>query len=304
MPQNLGDFGFAVIDIGSNSVRMVIYDTSHSKPVQVFNEKVYCALGRDLSTTGKLNPQGVISANKAIRGYHLIAEAQSVKHIVAVGTAALRDASDGSDFLQSIQDQAGLSIRILSGDEEAFYAAAGVMALDPNADGVVADFGGGSLELARVSGHEVHQKISLPLGAFRVRAMDGDRQAVDNRIREILAPVQADFWGLRSLYGIGGSWRALAQAHMIETDNSREIQGYAIPSSRFIGFCEDIEQMAIEDLRSQYHLEEHKARLAGVSAQVLRVVLDVLEPQIFVTSSAGVRDGLVHEFLSSKAKVA
>ncbi|MDY0029556.1 MAG: hypothetical protein RBR86_06400 [Pseudobdellovibrionaceae bacterium] len=302
MPQNLEHSGFAVIDIGSNSVRMVIYDISHIKPVQIFNEKVYCALGRDLSTTGKLNPQGVISANKAIRGYHLIAEAQSVRHVVAVGTAALRDACDGSEFIQSIQDQAGLSIRVLSGDEEAFYAAAGVMALDPNADGVVADFGGGSLELARVSGREIHKKVSLPLGAFRVRAMEGDCQAVDERIREILLPYKDDFYGLRSLYGIGGSWRSLAQAHMVETGSSREIQGYGIPSSRFIEFCIEIEKMDIPTLRAQYDLEEHKAHLAGVSAQVLRVVLEVFGPQIFVTSSAGVRDGLVHEFLSSKAK--
>ncbi|MCB1558745.1 MAG: hypothetical protein KDJ50_07495 [Alphaproteobacteria bacterium] len=301
MPQNLKDSGFAVIDIGSNSVRMVIYDVSHEKPVQVFNEKVYCALGRDLSTTGKLNPQGIVSADKAIRGYHLIAEALNVGNIVAVGTAALRDASDGEAFLKSVKDQSGLSISIISGEEEAVYAAEGVMALDPHADGVVADFGGGSLELARVQNYTVLDRVSLPLGAFRVRAMSGDGDA-DQKIRDILSPYIGSFGSLRSLYGIGGAWRALAQAHMVETQNNQALQGYAIPSSRFSEFCSEIEAMDVADLKKIYHLEDHKAKLAGVSAQVLRVVLDVFSPQIFVTSRAGVRDGLVHEFLSSRAK--
>lgn len=141
MPRQLGENGFAVIDIGSNSVRMVIYDVSVCPPYQVFNEKVYCALGRDLATTGRLNPDGVKAALKALQAYQLIARSQSVGRIRTVATAAIRDAEDGDDFIRMVRDIAGLSIRVLSGAEEAQYAAEGVLAFDPMADGVVADFG-------------------------------------------------------------------------------------------------------------------------------------------------------------------
>lgn len=299
MPQRLDQTGYAVIDIGSNSVRMVIYDIDHLPCEQVFNEKVYCALGRDLATTGSLNPDGVEVALKAIHGFYLIAEAQKVKTIVAVATAAVRDAHDGPDFIANIRKVCGLMIRTLSGDEEATYAARGVLALDPNAKGFVGDFGGGSLEFARIGDGTISDTISLPLGAFRVQAM-GDRAELE--LTTLLQHHVATFRGLPALHAIGGSWRGLAQAYMRELGPVRELQGYAIPSSSMIEFCQRIEHTSLEDLRKIHRFEGHRAGLAGISAMVLRLVLRQMGPSIFVTSLAGVRDGMVHEFLSSAPK--
>ncbi len=301
MPQHLDQTGYAVIDIGSNSVRMVIYDLDHLPCEQVFNEKVFCALGRDLATTGYLSPSGVQVALKAIHGFFLIAEAQQVKTIVAVATAAVRDAKDGPEFIADIYKTCGLSIRTLSGDEEATYAARGVLALDPNAKGFVGDFGGGSLEFAKIGLGTISDTVSLPLGAFRVQAM-GDRAEQD--ITALLQPVVDTYRGLPALHAIGGSWRGLAQAYMRELGPARELQGYAIPSSSMIEFCQRIEQTSLEDLRKIHRFEGHRAGLAGISAMVLRVVLRQMGPSIFVTSLAGVRDGMVHEFLSSHSKEA
>ncbi len=297
MPQQLGDSGFAVIDIGSNSVRMVIYDVSTPYPTQTFNEKVYCALGRDLGRTGRLNPDGILSALKAIQGYQFIADSQKVGRVCVVATAAVRDALDGDDFIKQVKKLTDLDIRVLSGDEEATYAAEGVLALDPKAKGVVADFGGGSLELALIENGVVGSTISLPLGAFRIQSMERENQ--DQKIIELLLAHQDSFGAKPALYGIGGSWRALAQAQMQDIGSNHDIQGYAIPASLLIEFCRKIEDMSVEEIKAQYKLEGQRANLAPVASKVLRIVLQVLGPKIFVTSTAGVRDGMVHEYLSS-----
>lgn len=299
MPYSSGQTSLGVIDIGSNSVRMVIYDLAHNPPVKVFNEKVICPLGKDLGTTGALNPDAAISASKALMAYKLLSEIYHVAELHVVGTAALRDAKDGPDFIARAQAETGVTIRIISGDEEAGYAARGVLMFDPAADGVVADFGGGSLELARIYTDHVHDTVSLPMGAYRVQAM-GDQ--ADRMIHDLMEPVVARFGGGEALYAIGGSWRALASAHMKEQGQNHTLQGYKIPAPEMVAFCHKISGMTDAQLREAYRMESHQSRLAPVAAQTLARVLSILGPKFFVVSTAGVRDGVVHEFLLSFGK--
>lgn len=298
MPYQSGQM-LGVIDIGSNSVRMVIYDLIHSPPEKIFNEKVVCSLGRDLGVTGRLNPEAVASAFKAIEAYKLISEVYHVASLEVVGTAALRDAVDGPDFIRAVKDRTGLSIRIISGDEEAGYAARGVLMFDPAADGVVADFGGGSLEFARVYHNDVHDTISLPMGAFRVQAM-GD--TARERIQDMVMPLQGRFGRMGALYAIGGSWRVLASAYMKESGKWEELQGYRVPLADMIEFCNKIKMMNEAAVRDIYKMELHHSRLAGISSFTLGLVLEILRPEAFVVSTAGVRDGVAHQFLSSRDK--
>ena len=249
MPYQTDSPALAVIDIGSNSVRMVIYDVQHSPPVKTFNEKVFCALGRDLASTGLLHPEGVIAACKAIKAYHMICDVQHIQHVEIVGTAALRDAKDGTAFIKIIKEETGLDIRVISGDAEARYAARGVLMDTPQASGVVADFGGGSLEFARLEQGHITDTISLPLGAYRVMALDDPKEVSFARF---LDPIFVRFGQLSHFYAIGGSWRALAGAHQLE---HKSTSAHIAPDV-MIDFCRKVERMTTEDLQSLYQPDQ------------------------------------------------
>ena len=299
MSYQSGNRSLGVIDIGSNSVRMVVYDLTYSPPEKIFNEKVFCALGRDLGTTARLNAEAVSSAFKALRAYKLLSEIYHVETLRVVGTAALRDAVDGQAFIDKVQDEIGLSIRIISGDEEAGFAARGVLVFDPYADGVVADFGGGSLEFARVYRNQVHDTVSLPLGAYRVQAMGN--KARDN-VMAYIEPLKARFGNLDALYAIGGSWRVLASSYMKDKNEREPLQGYTIAAADMIEFCKNIKGMSESALRESYRMESHHAKQASAAAFALELILKELAPREFVVSTAGVRDGVAHEFLLTDAK--
>ncbi len=299
MPYQSGHRSLGVIDIGSNSVRMVVYDTAHQPPEKIFNEKVICPLGRDLGTTGKLNPDAVDAAFKALQAYKILSGIYHVASLEVVGTAALRDATDGDDFIARVKEELELDIRIISGDEEANYAARGVLMFAPDADGVVADFGGGSLELARIYDDTVHDTISLPMGAYRVQAM-GDKARAN--IADFLVPLKPRFGSLKNLYAIGGSWRILALAYMRSKSIKTELQGYAISSDDMIEFCKHIQRLTDVEVVNIYRMEAHQAKLSGIAAFTLESVLVDLAIQNFIVSTAGVRDGVAHEFLLSHVK--
>lgn len=295
----LGNNGFAVIDIGSNSVRMVIYDITRKIPVQVYNNKSFCALGRDLDRTGLLDRDGIDHAIKTIANYLGVIADFRVSNVRIVGTAPLREAQDAAEFIDAVKRETALDIRVLGGDEEAVYAAMGVLALEPGAEGVVADFGGGSLELARITNGKIKNTVSLPVGAFRIEAMG--REA-ENQLRGSFDALVPQFGRSEMFYSIGGAWRALAQAHLMKyTGQSKGLQGYEILLADIIRFCELIEGASEEEIKQLYGLEGHRAKYAPLSALALRLLMQSLKPRVFITSTAGVRDGLLKEFLSQRS---
>lgn len=287
---------FGVIDIGSNAVRMVVFDCSVSPPLHTFNEKVFCGLGRDLAITNRLSPEGIAKALKTLQGFVYLAEAQMLGSLAVVGTEAIRQAEDGEDFLALAKEKLNLDIRVLSGDEEARYAALGVMSLDSKATGVVADFGGGSLELARIEQGKIFETISLPLGSLRLVAQTGP---LNTHIAEHLEKIPSAFLDPLSLYTIGGSWRSLAEAHMIHNGGTRSaLQGYSMTLQDVISFCDVLRGQPMPDLMQVFHLEERRARLMPVSALMLQSLIQALRPEKVVVSTAGLRDGIVFEAMN------
>ena len=156
----------AAIDIGSNSVRLVLYRLEGRAVWTVFNEKVLAGLGRDLAATGRLSPEGVSLAMTALRRFAAVLEGVRPERTLIAATAAVREAADGPEFCERVAAETGLRIRVLSGEEEAKYAAMGVLAGAPDAHGVSADMGGASLELTRLNGDGVEHGLTLPLGPF------------------------------------------------------------------------------------------------------------------------------------------
>jgi exopolyphosphatase / guanosine-5'-triphosphate,3'-diphosphate pyrophosphatase len=174
---------------------------------------------------------------------------------------------------------------------EATYAARGVLMLDAKAAGVVADFGGGSLEFARIETGNTQETVSLPLGAYRVEAMG---VGTEEKIQAILWPYRGVFGQVR-LYAIGGSWRSLCKNYAAYTGHQADV----IPSAAMISFCRFIETQTPSSLQERFRIETPRARLAPIAAFVLRVLLETMEYTDMTSSTAGVRDGLIHEFLST-----
>src|SRR4051795_45918 len=210
----------AVIDIGSNSVRLVVYESMTRSLVSIFNEKTLCGLGREVQSTGLLAPDAVAKALTSLRRFRALCRVMKVGRVHAIATAACRDASNGPDFIARAERICGVPIDILSGPTEAKLSALGVISGVHQPDGIVGDLGGGSLELIDVKGHRVRQGVTLPLGSLALqdtshRSIKRAERIVRNDLTEV-ALLQAGRG--RSFYAVGGTWRALARIHIIQSE--------------------------------------------------------------------------------------
>ncbi|HEY9079708.1 Ppx/GppA family phosphatase [Magnetovibrio sp.] len=211
----------AVVDIGSNSVRLVVYDAPTRLPIPMYNEKAQCALGRGLGASGVLHPAGVECALSSIKRFVGLAKAMGVAELELVATAAVREAADGPEFVARIHDSIGHDIQILSGEDEAKYAALGLLMGVPRADGVIGDLGGGSLDLVGLESGSFTHSATLPFGHIRLsEAAEGNPE----RARAIVLEALSELKWLKSvkgrtLYAAGGSWRALARILIDQTSH-------------------------------------------------------------------------------------
>ena len=210
-----------VVDIGSNSVRLVVYDAPTRLPIPMYNEKAQCGLGRGMGATGKLHPQGYKCALSTVKRFAGLAEAMGVEDLELVATAAVRDATDGENFIQDIKDAIGRDIQVLSGEDEAKYAALGLLMGVPQADGVIGDMGGGSLDLVGLESGAFTRSATFALGHLRLaEASEGNPERARALVDEALEGVD---WlkGVtgRTVYAAGGSWRALARILIDQTSH-------------------------------------------------------------------------------------
>ncbi|MFT9399189.1 Ppx/GppA family phosphatase [Acetobacter sp.] len=285
----------AVVDLGSNSVRLVVFEGVSRNPVPIFNEKAVLRLGRGLTTTGRLNEEGVSMAMEVLNRFHAIARGMSADPFEILATAAVRDAANGPEFVAALRaNMPDVPIRILSGEEEADHSAIGVMCGIPGASGLVADVGGGSLELIRLTSDGRHDANTLPLGVIRL----GDRSKGDLTVAKNLA--DADINGVEwlskvkgdTLYLVGGAFRAMARLHIarmqyplnivhyytLATEEAREMTGWLLHAPR----------RALERLPGA-----PKKRLDDVpfAATVLRRLLRKVQPDRVVFCVDGLREG-------------
>ena len=290
---------FGVIDIGSNSVRFVVFDSAMRSPAYFFNEKVYCGLGCDIETTGALPPAGKAKALATLRRFALLAKALEVREVVTVATAAMRDASDGAAFAEGIEAETGLRIRIVSGKDEGRFAALGVLLGDRRSEGIVVDIGGASMELALVQAGAVRHCTTTPLGPLRLMetGKTGDDLAayIRERIDENLPDGTRPGLGLTL---VGGGWRAFASLVMRRTKYPlRVLHGYEFTHEQALKTCDWLTGPDTPDLTT-YGLSRTRAENAPWTAHVLRAVIERLEPANFTVSSCGLREGVLYESLT------
>ncbi|MGQ2931951.1 MAG: Ppx/GppA family phosphatase, partial [Sphingopyxis sp.] len=291
----------AVIDIGSNSVRLVVYEGPPRAPAVIFNEKVAAGLGRGLSIDGRIASEDAKRGLYALRRYALLARHMEVKDLQCVATAAVRDASNGPDFIAGAAE-AGLQIRLLSGQEEAEAAGYGVIAAIPDAHGIAVDLGGGSLELAAVSNGQVGRRNSFPLGVLRLPALRKDGpQAFERAIRKMLRAKDwpGDCAGL-PLYLVGGSWRALARLDLELThDPLAVLDQHSLPRTALRRLLRATQRLSFEELKAIPGMASNRAASLPDAAALLAALANIIDVPDMTVSSSGLREGLLYQALDA-----
>lgn len=290
----------AVIDIGSNSVRLVLYRLEGRAIWTVFNEKVLAGLGRDLPRTGRLSEEGVALALPALRRFAAVIEGVRPHHVFVAATAAVREAEDGVTFCERVAAETGFHVRVLSGEEEARYAARGVLAGNPVAEGVAADMGGASLELIRLGKGVVGKGITLPLGPFSL-ADDSEfdakklRAKIDKRLKG-----RTDDFETSTLHAVGGAWRSIAQLHMAMSSYPLQIvHQYAMTADDAREVARFVSRQSRLSLDRTPGVSRRRAETLPYAALVLEALIDKLALKTVEFSAWGLREGLLQEALSA-----
>ena len=295
----------AVVDIGSNSVRLVVYESLSRNAPTVHNEKTICSIGRDMVSTGLLNKEGCELAFEALRRFRILAEKLGVTVHEAVATAAARDAANGPDFVRRAEAAWGAPVRVLSGKEEAHFAAQGVIAAIPDADGLAADLGGGSLDMAMVKSGRTGEPCSLPFGPLRLIDLakgdtDKARHLVDGELAKL--PQLKTLDG-RTLYAVGGIWRSLARVDMLrERYPLHMLQHYAIPFGRALEVCNVLAKQSRKSLELMSVVSKRRMELLPYGAVVLHRLLATAKFKEIVVCANGLREGLLYDKLSEEER--
>ncbi|HUD52731.1 exopolyphosphatase [Parvibaculum sp.] len=295
---------FGIIDLGSNSVRLVVYAAAVRSPVLVFNEKVLCGLGRTLSSTGRLDPKGIERALDALRRFIALKEQIGIRRLVVAATAAVRDAEDGAEFLARAEKICGFKIQLVSGAEEARLSAQGVLSGIPDADGVVGDLGGASLELVGVSGGKrLGTGATLPLGPLRIIDQSKNNlQAAETIVDKALKglDVLKDCQGKR-LYVVGGVWRNLARIHMAQRHYPIHVlHQYVIPARDAADIAKVIEKLGPKTLAQIPDISERRIDTLPFGALVLEKVIAAMKAKEVVVSAYGLREGILFDQLEKR----
>ena len=290
----------AVIDIGSNSIRLVIFDRLENALVPLYNERAFCALGRGLASGPFLDPEAMQESVRAVARFVRLADALGVGDTELIATAAVRDARNGRRLVQDIEAACSARVRVLDGTEEARLSALGVMAGMPGANGIMGDLGGGSLELVELGRGHIARQATLPLGTMRMAEAHAENpKDAARRLRDALAGIA--WLGERrraNFYPVGGSWRALARLHIERVDHPLHIiHDYAVVAREIASFADSISRLRPSALGATKGINRRRARHLPYAARLLAELLGAIRPRTIRFCSTGVREGLVHSRL-------
>lgn len=284
----------AIIDLGSNSIRMLIYDNLLNSQIPIFNEKAICELGKNLDKTGKLDPKGSEFALSVLQRFKRILINLKVKKFKIIGTAAVREATDSKLFISKVQKIFKKKVEVLTGIEEAENSALGVIIGFQKVNGVVADLGGGSLELARVEKNIIYEKVSLPLGVLRLfNQPKRNKDKINSIISFYLNKIE---WlrkvKTKNLYLCGGTWRTLLNAHIFKTNYPLSIlHQYKLSAYEALKFSNKL--LSVKSIKSEKLVSVTKSRTnyIPIGSYILSSLIKICDPSNVLCSVSGVREG-------------
>lgn len=293
----------AVIDIGSNSIRLVVYEGLSRSPAPLFQEKAMCGLGRYLNSTRRLNEETIPFALASLARFAKLAANCGVKarDLHPFATAAVRWAEDGAQFLIAAEEACGVPIRVIGNTEEAQLAATGIKAGFLNPSGIVGDLGGGSLELVRVRNGAFEETVSLPLGGLALLDKTrGKKAAAIPIIEDMMAAL--DWLGAareQPFYAVGGSWRTLAKLHIDQTGYPlTAVHGYALDARKALQVSARYANASAAALKRMPGMAAGRDETLPYGALVLNAIVHQMQPAHVIFSAFGVREGIIYGLLS------
>ena len=291
-----------VVDIGSNSVRLVVYENLQRATTPLFNEKVLCGLGRSVASKGRLDDEALERALMALTRFRILSDILKVQTLRAVATAAVREASNGTEFIEQAEKICGVPIEVLSGKQEARLAAEGIMMGFVDPDGLAGDLGGGSLELIDIQSENMGHAVTLPLGGLKlIDLTKGKPEAAQKFIDKEFDRVDwLDRGKDRTFYAVGGTWRAIAKLYMAATDYPLHVtQGYAISTQEAIAFAQQLRKpKKLQSIPGLEKISKARREVIPYGAVVFEQLLTRIKPSEVVFSVFGVREGILHELMS------
>ena len=286
-----------VIDVGSNSVRLVVFDGAARSPAYFYNEKILCGLGAGMAESGVLNPEGRRRAMAALRRFSILARGMEVNSLTAVATAAVREAEDGPAFEAEVREATGLRLWVIDGAEEARLSAQGVLLGWPEAEGLMCDIGGSSMELAELSGGAVGATVSGKLGPLKLQGTTGKgalRAEIDAGVAAMAKALGRDRYD--HLYLVGGSWRAIARADMERRGYPLHVlHEYTMTPRDLRATLDYIAGADLAALGRATSTSSARMSLVPLASEVLARVVRTFRPREISISSYGIREGLLYE---------
>ncbi|MFV0386149.1 Ppx/GppA family phosphatase [Paracoccus sp. (in: a-proteobacteria)] len=293
-----------VVDVGSNSIRLVVFDGAARSPAYFYNEKVMAGLGQDMATTGRLNPAGVERGFAALSRFAALAKGMGIEPLTCVATAAVREAGDGPDFQKRVERETGIRMWVIDGEEEARLSAQGVLLGWPEANGMVCDIGGNSMELAEVKDGRIGRRATSQLGPFRLQQVEGGKSGLRKHIRKIMADLAERMGtGHERIYLVGGSWRAIARLDMERRQYPMTVlHEYRMTPDDVTKTAGWIADGDLNQLRGQVGISSSRMELVPLATQVLLELLETFKPTEMAVSSYGIREGLLYEHMSERLR--
>ncbi|PKA40574.1 exopolyphosphatase [Rhizobium sullae] len=292
----------SVVDIGSNSIRVVIYEGMSRSPAILFNEKVLCGLGKGIALTGRMDEESVARALAALHRFKALSDQARAATMYVLATAAAREASNGPDFIHKAETILQRKVRVLSGEEEAKFSALGIISGFFHPDGIAGDLGGGSLELIDIKEREIGKGITLPLGGLRLSEYAGGslaraRTFARKHVRSATKILEKGAG--RTFYAVGGTWRNVAKLHMELTQYPLHMmQGYEVSLEAMMQFLDQVE-IARESKDPAFQaVSKHRRALLPFGAVAMQEVLSAMKPAVISFSAQGVREGYLYSLLS------
>jgi exopolyphosphatase/guanosine-5'-triphosphate,3'-diphosphate pyrophosphatase len=290
----------SIVDIGSNSIRLVIYEGLNRAPAMLFNEKVMCGLGKGLAQTGNMDQGSVDRALAALHRFKALSSQARARTVYVLATAAAREAANGPDFIHRAEIILGHKVRVLTGEEEAKFSALGIISGYHEPDGIAGDLGGGSLELIEIRGRSHGRGLTTPLGGIRLSEYSGGSltKATDYARRLVR---NVDFLKTgegRTFYAVGGTWRSLAKLHM-ELNNYplHMIQDYRMDLIEAMSFLDGVIRNKDQKEPAYQAVSRSRRALLPFGAIAMREVLSVVRPAWVSFSAQGVREGYLYSLL-------
>lgn len=293
-----------MVDVGSNSVRMVIFEGGRRCPAMVFNEKIMCGLGAELAETGRLSPEGRERALRALTRFVTLAPGLMVGALAGVATAAVREASDGREFCQQVVRETGIRLHVATGEDEARLAAQGVLFGDPTAEGLVLDLGGASLEFCPVARGRTGRGLTTPLGPQRLGDVSRGTARARALIDREMASVAERFRDhSRRIFLVGGSWRALGRVQMDRSGHPVQVlHEHVISPEDAHLVARWVLSASPADLDAVPGVSSDRVPTLPHAALLLEGLLDHFGPEEIVLSGFGLREGICYEYLPAHVR--